>query len=143
MFFAFQQILKTPTISVIIPCRNGTIELAQCLGALAAAPVPSAEVIVINDGSTEDLRPIVSAAGFPIRLIDMGERQGSSAARNRGARLVAAEVLVFLDADTCVHADTSREVVIQIDEGRRRAHPVCGLIEDSGNAVAREELAAV
>ena len=106
MFFAFQQILKTPTISVIIPCRNGTIELAQCLGALAAAPFPGAEVIVINDGSTEDLRPIVSAAGFPIRLIDMGERQGSSAARNRGARLVAAEVLVFLDADTCVHGDT-------------------------------------
>ncbi len=62
--------------------------------------------MVVDDGSTDDVDAILSASPIPIRLIRMGARQGSAAARNTGARAAFGGVLVFLDADTCVHPDT-------------------------------------
>lgn len=89
--------------SVIIPAYNSSGTLSDCLAALEAQTVPRAqfEVIVVDDGSTDDTSKV--AALFPVHLILQANR-GPAAARNRGARAARGAVLVFTDAD-CVPSE--------------------------------------
>jgi cellulose synthase/poly-beta-1,6-N-acetylglucosamine synthase-like glycosyltransferase len=86
-------------ISVIIPAHNAAATLGDCLRALAAegVPGPEAELIVVDDASTDGTRALAEAAGA--RLIAGGGR-GPAAARNLGARIATGELLLYLDADT-------------------------------------------
>ncbi len=86
--------------SIIIPAYNAGRTLGDGLGALEAQTIPRAqyEVIVVDDGSTDDTGAV--AAASPVRLIRQPNR-GPAAARNRGAREARGAVLVFTDAD-CV-----------------------------------------
>ncbi len=92
--------------SVVIPCYNSAAELRLCLAALAKVNAPRTEYIVVDDKSEEDLDPVISGSGLAVRLVRLNKRSGPAAARNHGARLANGEILVFLDADVCVHADT-------------------------------------
>jgi GT2 family glycosyltransferase len=92
--------------SVIIPYHNSPAELGDCLSALAHVNQPAAEYIVVDDGSDQDPTPVISRSGLPVRVIRLTTRSGAAAARNHGARAAAGEILVFLDADVCVHHDT-------------------------------------
>jgi glycosyltransferase involved in cell wall biosynthesis len=87
-------LLRVPAASVIVPARNAAATLAATLAA-AAAEQP-AELIVVDDGSTDATREI--AAGQGARVVD-GPGTGPGAARNAGAAAASGEVLVFLDAD--------------------------------------------
>jgi len=93
-------------VSVIIPCLNSVAELTECLAALGRVNHPGAEYIVVDDGSDEDLMAAVRSSGLPVRLIAMGTRCGSAAARNRGSGEASGDILLFLDADVRVQADT-------------------------------------
>lgn len=88
-----------PRLAVIIPARNAQATLDSCLTALERQGVPgaSAQLIVVNDGSTDQTGTI--ARGHRAVVLDAGGR-GPAAARNLGARHAEAEILVFLDADT-------------------------------------------
>ena len=92
-------------ISVIIPVYNGARTLGRCLEGLAASSRPPAEVLVVDDGSTDDSASL--AALFGAKVIPLpGGPHGPARARNHGAAAAAGEVLVFLDADAVVHPDT-------------------------------------
>ena len=89
-------------VSVIIPARNEGRTIARLIGVtLSQAPAGwSVEVVVVDDGSTDDTVAVARAAGA--RVIELGERAGGgnpAVARNRGARAAAGDPLVFLDAD--------------------------------------------
>ncbi|MEV4489890.1 glycosyltransferase [Micromonospora coxensis] len=91
-----------PLISVVVPTYNRAELLRGTLTALAGQrmPAPSYEVVVVDDGSTDDTRDCVHAFTdrLPIRYAyqeDLGFR--AAAARNTGARLAGADVLVFVD----------------------------------------------
>lgn len=89
-----------PTVSVVIPCRNDTKVLTRQLGALLDQTMPPAEIVVADNGSTEDLRAAVAALGSSVvRVVDAGARPGGSYARNVGARAAGGDALLFLDAD--------------------------------------------
>ncbi len=92
-------------LAVIIPVRNGGQDLIHCLEALAASTRTPNEVFVVDDASTDGSGAI--AASFGAQVIDVpGGPDGPAAARNRGAVVARSEVLVFIDADVAVHADT-------------------------------------
>jgi GT2 family glycosyltransferase len=93
------------TLSVVIPCRNNPAELELCLAALAAAPVEGMECIVVDDASAEDIATI-DTAGLGVRFLRLPVRRGPAAARNQGALHATGGILLFLDADVCVHGDT-------------------------------------
>jgi glycosyltransferase involved in cell wall biosynthesis len=93
-------------ISVVIPCHNSPTELGDCLSALVQVNWRQTEYIVVDDGSDEDLTRVVSGSGLPVRLLRLPTRSGPAAARNLGARFATGEILVFLDADVCVHSNT-------------------------------------
>ena len=93
---------KLPAVSVIIPCHNyGRFVTAAVESALSQTYQP-VDVIVIDDGSTDDTPERLQAFGSRIRYIRQ-ENQGVSAARNTGIRQSCGEWVAFLDADDFWH----------------------------------------
>src|SRR5688572_20503482 len=99
---------KRPTLSVIIPVYNGTDYLQQCLAALTASTYDDFDVLVVDDGSTEPVEPLVMA--YSLGYLRLDGPRGPACARNRGAAHAKGQYLVFLDADVCVHPDTLARV---------------------------------
>ncbi len=89
---------------MIIPVFNGAAHLEACLRSLAASTEPPIECIVVDDGSTDGSAAIAKRHGATV--VSTGSRCGPARARNIGAQRAQAEILLFLDADVCVHPDT-------------------------------------
>jgi len=90
---------ENPTISVVIPLYNKGPHIARALNSVLNQTFQDFEVIVVDDGSTDDGADIVKGFNDPrIRLIHQ-ENQGVSAARNLGIDEARAELIAFLDAD--------------------------------------------
>ncbi len=88
-----------PEAAIIIPHYNDTARLMRCLGALMPQLDPQAELIVVDNGSTEDLAPL--HARFPGLRLVVEPRKGAALARNRGVAETTAAALFFVDCD-CV-----------------------------------------
>jgi hypothetical protein len=95
-------------ISVIIPVYNAGEYLGQCLDVLTAACGIGHEVIVVDDGSTDDSQQIV--AGYAVKALSTGGRRGPAFARNLGAKAAQGDILLFLDSDVCAQSDTLQTV---------------------------------
>jgi hypothetical protein len=89
---------ETPRISVIIPVFNGVRFLPGAVRSVLAQDYPSLDIIVVDDGSTEDVAAAVRALPADVRLFRQ-ENAGPAAARNRGIREATGELLAFLDVD--------------------------------------------
>jgi len=94
--------VATPVISVVVPTRNRRGSLTRLLDVLAAdaAHSPDFEVIVVDDGSTDDTVSSIRNAPwpFPLRVLEQ-HGSGAAIARNAGARAASGEILLFLDDD--------------------------------------------
>ncbi|WP_299819412.1 glycosyltransferase [uncultured Jannaschia sp.] len=110
-------------LSVIVPCRNGAAFLAQTLRAILNQTRPPDEVIVVDDGSTDESRAIAAGFGPPVRVL-AGPARGATVARNIGAEAATGDRLMFLDADDLVTPPTLAALVAAL-EGRDRAFALC------------------
>ena len=88
----------TSTVSVVIPCYNAAPFLRETLDSVLNQTCPALEVIVVDDGSTDDSAAIAWSYGPPVRVIQQ-ENQGESVARNRGMDEAQGEWVALLDAD--------------------------------------------
>jgi glycosyltransferase involved in cell wall biosynthesis len=94
---------KTPPVSVVVCSYNGAKTLAACLDSLGKLNYPDYEIILVDDGSTDDTAYV--AAQFPnVRYIHQGNH-GLSHARNTGAAAARGEVLAYTDSDCMADAD--------------------------------------
>jgi GT2 family glycosyltransferase len=94
---------RAPFVSVIVCSYNGGRTLAACLDSLGTLNYPEYEVILVDDGSTDDTASI--AAQFPrVRYIHQGNR-GLSHARNTGAAAAKGEVFAYTDSDCMADVD--------------------------------------
>lgn len=87
-------------ISVIVPVHNNPGDLCLCLGALRDAATPDSEIIVVDDGSTDDTASVAARMGVPV--VALPENSGPAAARNHGARRARGAILFFVDADVVI-----------------------------------------
>src|SRR5690554_5320531 len=102
------------TISVILPAKNEAAAIGATLASIRQY-YPDAELIVVNDGSTDNTAQVAEAAGA--RVVHHPYSKGNGAAIKSGARAASGETLVFMDADGQHDpADISR-LLARLDEG--------------------------
>lgn len=87
-----------PRVSVIIPTYNSAPYLKQAVDSVLAQTFQDYEVIVIDDGSTDDTESLMNSYGSPVRYIRQSNG-GVAVARNRGIDESLGEYVAFLDAD--------------------------------------------
>jgi glycosyltransferase involved in cell wall biosynthesis len=91
-------------LAVIIPVYNNASMLAQTLASIRAGSRAPDELLVVDDASTDNSAAVALAAGAAV--LAMRRNAGPAACRNFAAQAAQADLLIFLDADTVVHADT-------------------------------------
>ena len=96
-----------PAFSVIIPAYNSAATLARAVESVLAQSWPAAEIIVIDDGSTDATLQVARGFGDRVRVIHQSNA-GVSVARNRGAAAATGDWLAFLDADDWYYPDRLR-----------------------------------
>ncbi|MCT7989011.1 glycosyltransferase family 2 protein [Laspinema olomoucense] len=85
-------------LSVIIPVYNGEVYIKQAIKSVFNQTYPHWELIVVDDGSTDNTRQVVEQYGDKLRYLYQ-ENQGVAAARNRGILEAKGELIAFLDQD--------------------------------------------
>lgn len=136
---------KAPRVSVVIPLFNRAHRVATTLQSVLEQTFQDIEVIVVDDGSSDDPGRFVATIGDPrIRLVRQ-ENRGASAARNRGVEEARGEIVAFLDSDdrflphhlaTMVELLAGRpdtvayaQVIVDRGEGRTFVKPSRGIRE--------------
>jgi glycosyltransferase involved in cell wall biosynthesis len=90
--------MTTPGISLIIPCFNAALYLREAIDSALNQTIKPRQIIVVDDGSTDDSVQIASSYGGAVTVI-AEPHAGASAARNRGMAESDQPILAFLDAD--------------------------------------------
>jgi glycosyltransferase involved in cell wall biosynthesis len=85
-------------VSVVIPAYNSEAYLGRALASVLAQTFRPAEVVVVDDGSTDSTRELAERFDPLVRCVSQ-PNQGPSAARNRGVQESTAELVAFLDSD--------------------------------------------
>ena len=91
-----------PLVSIVIPCYNAERWLAGAIESALGQNHVSAEVIVVDDGSTDASPEVIRQFKGKINCLSTSNR-GPSAARNIGLKAARGEWIQFLDADDLLH----------------------------------------
>lgn len=107
----------TPTLSVIVPAFNASEFIDRCLKSILSQRGVSLEVIVIDDGSTDDTVEKASKHSYgaqPVTVLT-GPNEGPARARNRGVDAAQGKYITFVDADDEVLANAYSTVVDSLE----------------------------
>src|SRR5687768_4945424 len=90
--------MSQPLVSVVIPCYNSAAWIRDAIGSCLAQTYQPLDIVVVNDGSTDNSVQIIEEYGQRVRLVSIANG-GLSAARNFGMSVARGEYIQFLDAD--------------------------------------------
>jgi glycosyltransferase involved in cell wall biosynthesis len=93
------QVAHAPLVSVIIPTYNCAPYLSEAIDSVLLQAGVNMEVIVVDDGSTDNTKEVVETYGHHITYISQDHRRGAAAARNVGLQHASGEWIAFQDAD--------------------------------------------
>lgn len=99
----------SPSVSIIVPNRNGAATIGRCLEAALASRYRDFELIVVDDASEDD--SLERIRRFPCRVVQLARHGGAARARNAGVRESRGEVLFFTDADCLLEPDAVARAV--------------------------------
>jgi glycosyltransferase involved in cell wall biosynthesis len=103
-------------ISIVLPARNEAASLGELLAKLGRLfPAGKTELIVVDDGSTDDTAAI--CAEYGARLISHCYPMGNGAAIKSGARKASGDILVFMDADGQHRPEDVPRLIAKVEEG--------------------------
>lgn len=122
-----------PRVSVVVCAYNEERTIEECLTSLERSDYPDLEVIVCDDGSTDDTLALASRYPFTTLALPHG---GLSTARNAGAREATGDIVAFLDADAMCHPQWPWYLALAFDDdsvsavgGPNLPVPGAGLVE--------------
>ncbi len=107
-----------PKISVIIPVYNTEEYLKECLDSIIEQTLKNLEIIIVNDGSTDNSKEICeeyASKDNRIKIIYQ-KNQGAAIARNKGIAMAKGEYLYFLDSDDYIAADMLEKMLNKIEQ---------------------------
>ncbi len=112
--------MRRPTLSIVMPVYNVAAYLPRCLESLAALTPPADEIVVVDDGSTDDCPRILAefAPRLPQMRVIRQENGGLSVARNTGLDAARGKYLAFVDSDDFVEPDAYAEALEQAESGQ-------------------------
>lgn len=125
-------------VSIVIPCFNYGNYLAEAVGSALRQTHEELEVVIVDDGSTDDTASIAQSFGGQVRYV-FQENAGLSAARNTGVREARGEFVVFLDADDLIDPTFVERCIEVLDRSPTAAfaYSHLRLIPDVGQPVMR------
>ena len=130
-----------PRVAAVIPCYNAARHIGEAIQSILSQTCQPIDVIVVNDGSTDDLDAAIAPFRDRITLIDQ-PNSGQAAARNRALAAVDATYVAFLDADDRWHPEKiARQLaVLEAQPECGLVHTGVGLIDAEGRAVRESPL---
>jgi glycosyltransferase involved in cell wall biosynthesis len=115
----------SPLVSVVIPAYNAAWCVRKAIDSVLTQDFHDFEIIVVDDGSTDDTASVLAAYGDTIRVVSQ-RNGGLSSARNSGIRVARGELVAFLDADDWwLPGKLARQIALM------RAHPGIGFSSTS------------
>lgn len=114
--------MSEPTVSVVIPTYNRAAFLRTAVDSVLAQTCPCAEIVIVDDGSTDDTAQVSQSLGPDVRYVRQANA-GPAAARNRGIMEARSDLVAFLDTDDRWLPD---KLALQI--GVMQRHPAVALV---------------
>ncbi len=106
---------KLPKVTILIPNYNGKKWLINLLPTLEKVTYPNYEVLIINNGSTDDSAKFLKKNYPSVRVIEIKKNRGYAGANNLGVNKASGEYILFLNNDTQVTADFLEPLVSKIE----------------------------
>jgi len=114
---------RFPKVSIIVPVLNRQEIIGKCIESLLKLDYPSFEVVVVDNGSTDNTREVV--LNYPVKLV-VKEGGGPYVARNEGIREANGEIVAFTDSDCIVSQNWLRNLIKNYTDNKIGG--VCGEI---------------
>lgn len=118
--------LAYPTVSAIVTAYNSANYIGDAIESVRRQTMPPAEIIVVDDGSTDGTQAIIRGLGADIRYFYQ-DNGGEAGARNRGIALAHAEAVAFLDADDAWPPERLATLLARLTDGDSLSI-VCGRV---------------
>lgn len=115
------------TVSVIVPAYNSAATIRQTLDSVLGQTRQPDEVLVVDDGSTDETGDIVASMGRPVRYLRQ-ENGGASSARNLGILHSTGDCLLFLDADDALMPTAIQKLAGALEQDEPYGAAYCGWI---------------
>ena len=126
-------------ISVVIPTYNRAAQVVEAVRSVTAQTFPPAEIIVVDDGSTDCTAQLFASAKPPVRYIRK-DNNGVSSARNAGVKAATSEWVAFLDSDDLWRPEKLER---QIKCVNRTGAKVCYTGSVTNHGIRLDDMAAV
>jgi hypothetical protein len=120
-----------PLVSVVIDNYNYGRFIATAIRSALAQTYPGVEVVVVDDGSTDDSRAVIERFGGRVRAVYQANG-GQSAAFNTGFCASRGEIVLFLDSDDALHPEAVAEVVRRMGAGVSKVQFALATVDAGG-----------
>ena len=123
-----------PRVSVVIPAYNASLTVSAAIESVRAQSLSDFEIIVVDDGSTDDTGARVAAIDDPRLRVIHASHDGPAQARNRGIEAARGEFITFLDADDLWTADKleSQVAALEADPGAGAVYSWTAFVDEQG-----------
>jgi GT2 family glycosyltransferase len=133
-------------VSVVIPNWNGIRWLPGCLASIATQHPPVAEIIVVDNGSTDGSIEHVRREYPDVTLIELGTNTGFALAANRGIRAAAGELVALINTDVVLEQDWTARMTAALAAHSDSASVACKMLDlgdrrfvyDAGDVLRRD-----
>lgn len=103
-----------PLVSVIVPVKNSSKTLSQCIRSIKRSYYKKYEIIIVDDHSAD--HSIEIAKGYNCKVIEVKDGSGANNARNIGASAAKGDILMFVDSDIVIGRETMLGIVESLEE---------------------------